>query len=114
MSITLTNSLIEHPETVISDKTDLLDNNKFLCAIFGESSDAIHPLLVSFKGDPTKVSKSKWYARPWAGDNSVLTAPENNNYFSLSTFRPNETGEYRRKKANFCGLHAVMLDDVGT
>ena len=114
MSITLTNSLIDHPETFISDKTDLLNNNKFLCAIFGESSDGIHPLLVSFKGDPTKAPKSKWYARPWTDGNSVLTAPENNNYFSLSIFRPNETGEYRRKKANFCGLRAVMLDDVGT
>jgi len=114
MSTTLTNSLIDHPETVTSDKTEVVDNDSFLRAIFGEASKNVHPLLVSFKGDPTKVSKGKWYARPWIDDNSVLTDPENNNYFSLGIFRPNETGEYRRKKANFCGLRALMLDDVGT
>ena len=37
-----------------------------------------------------------------------------NNYFSLAVFRPDEAGHYRRQKARFHGLYAVMLDDVGT
>ena len=37
-----------------------------------------------------------------------------NNYFSLAVFRPDEAGQYRRQKARFQALHAVMLDDVGS
>jgi hypothetical protein len=37
-----------------------------------------------------------------------------NNYFSLAVFRPDEAGRYRRQKARFHALHAVMLDDVGS
>lgn len=114
MNAILTDLSNEHSETVISDKTDLVDNNNFLRAVFGEALKGTHPLLVSFKGDPTKGPKSKWYARPWTGDTSMHTVCERNNYFSLGTFRPDDAGEYRRKKANFCGLYAVMLDDVGT
>jgi hypothetical protein len=37
-----------------------------------------------------------------------------NNYFSLAVFQPDDAGQYRRLKARFHALHAVMLDDIGT
>ena len=57
-----------------------------------------------------------WFGRPWQGKPEVSTSlpASANNYFSLATFRPDEAGQYRRRKARFQALHAVMLDDVGT
>ena len=37
-----------------------------------------------------------------------------NTYVSLAVFQADEGGQYRRQKARFDALHAVMLDDVGT
>ena len=61
---------------------------------------------------PRKV----WFGRPWQGNTEVSTSlpASANNYFSLAVFRPDEAGQYRRQKARFHALHAVMLDDVGT
>lgn len=36
------------------------------------------------------------------------------NHYRLATFFANESGDYRRRKANFSALYAVMLDDVGS
>lgn len=105
------NSSCEANETSKSDKTDFVDNNAFLRAIFGKQ-EKHHPLLVSFSGNPNTVAKSKWIARPWMGSSSFITSQ--NNYFSLSIFRPNDAGEYKRKKAQFQALYAIMLDDIGS
>ncbi|MGQ3890716.1 hypothetical protein [Legionella sp. CNM-4043-24] len=114
MSTALTDLANEHLETVISDKTDIVDNNNFLLSIFGEVIAGRHPLLVSFKGNPADGPKSKWTAKPWINGTSIPTIREENNYFSLGMFKPNDAGQYRRTKANFCGLYALMLDDIGT
>ena len=57
-----------------------------------------------------------WFGRPWQGstEHSASLPASANNYFSLAVFRPDEAGQYRRQKARFHALHAVMLDDVGT
>lgn len=114
MSAILTNSVSNPFETSINDKTDLTDNIRFLRAIFGEVLKDEYPILVSFKGNPTKVNKNKWYGRPWTSDDAVLNIRENNNYFSLALFRPDDAGQYRRKKSQFQALYAIMLDDIGT
>lgn len=109
----LTKFVSNEPETDKSDKTVGVSNSDFLRAIFGEHTDNAHPMLVSFKGNPKKVEKNKWTAYPWKSADLVI--PTNtNNYFSLARFTPNDAGEYRRKKAQFQGLYAIVLDDVGT
>jgi hypothetical protein len=45
---------------------------------------------------------------------AVTLPADANNYFSLAVFRPDEAGLYRRQKARFHALVAVMLDDLGT
>ncbi|NOR66696.1 MAG: hypothetical protein GQ528_04995, partial [Woeseiaceae bacterium] len=57
-----------------------------------------------------------WFGRPWQGSSDLTTdlPADVNNYFSLAVFRPDEAGKYRRQKARFHALHAVMLDDVGS
>ena len=92
-----------------------MDNNSFLSAIFGEALSHECPLIVSFAGNPTTISPKKWFGRPWTADSStVVFVAEENNYFSLARFKPDDAGQYRRRKAHFQGLYAVMLDDIGT
>ena len=74
------------------------------------------PVVVSFEGNPASVPAKVWFGRPWQGKPEVSTSlpASANNYFSLAVFRPDEAGQFRRQKARFHALHAVMLDDVGT
>ncbi|WP_197541196.1 hypothetical protein [Legionella fallonii] len=69
-------------------------------------------MIVSFKGNP--AGKQNWSAKPWNKPSELALSCEANNYFSLARFKPNENDEYRRKKAQFHELGAVMLDDVGS
>lgn len=97
-----------------SDKTVKVSNDDFLNAIFSDNLSNNRPILVSFKGNPTTVPKQKWYGRAWNSDLAIAFPDDANNYFSLACFKPNDIGEYRRIKSQFCSLHAVMLDDIGT
>ncbi len=105
-----------------TDKTDapnvtngfsVVSNGAFLAALFGSQPSDLCPVVVSFKGNPAKVAKAAWWGVAWCYG-TAAPAPEANNYFSLAAFRPDESGQYRRRKAQFNALHAVMLDDVGT
>ena len=103
-------------ETDITDETDFVGNSEFLLAVFGDELEIALPVLVSFTGNPMKVPSKFWSGRPWQGRFDMMTdlASDANNYFSLAVFKPDEAGKYRRQKARFYALHAVMLDDVGT
>ena len=83
--------------------------------MFGELVDA-RPVVVSFEGNPVSVAPKVWFGRPWQGtpDFDVSLPASANNYFSLAVFRPDEAGHFRRQKARFQALYAVMLDDIGT
>lgn len=101
-------------ETDIIGKTDLVGNGEFLLAVFGELVDA-RPVVVSFEGNPASVPPKVWFGRPWQGtpDMAVSLPASANSYFSLAVFRPDEAGHFRRQKARFQALYAVMLDDIG-
>ena len=103
-------------ETDITDETDFVGNGEFLLAVFGDELEEALPVLVSFAGNPVNVPSKFWFGRPWQGRFDMMAdlATDANNYFSLAVFKPDEAGQYRRQKARFRALHAVMLDDVGT
>jgi hypothetical protein len=103
-------------QTGKTDETDLVNNEVFLAEVFGQELADARPLLVSFIGNPLTVNRSAWFGRPWKSGNGIASAlsADANNYFSLAVFRPDEAGEYRRQKARFQALYAVMLDDVGS
>ncbi|MDD2919317.1 hypothetical protein [Rhodoferax sp.] len=107
-------------ETDTTGKTYQVSNDEFMLAVFGGGmADALgdaRPVLVSFDGNPANVPARVWAGRPWLRDADLATAlpVSANNYFSLAVFRPDEAGQYRRQKARFAALYAVMLDDVGT
>ncbi len=102
-------------QTGITDKTDLVSNEEFLQLVFGERVIA-RPVLVGFRGNPSKVSAKAWFGKAWYGteDDYACFVADANNYFSLAVFMPDELGQTRRQKARFQALHAIMLDDVGT
>ncbi len=97
-------------------ETGLVHNGDFLAAVFRHELGDARPLLVSFEGDPENVPSTAWSGRPWTGtrDDAINCAAGANNYFTLATFRPDDTGRYRPQKSRFHALYAVMLDDVGT
>ena len=110
---------VSSPDAVKTDKTgetDLVGNGEFLRTVFGHELAIAHPVVVSFEGNPASVPAKVWFGRPWQGTPEVPTSlpASANNYFSLAVFRPDEAGQFRRQKARFQALHAVMLDDVGT
>ena len=102
-----------HFKTDKTQETYPVKNNEFLRTIFRNTRSDERPILVSFSGDPTVVNSSSWFGHPW-DDSQMLLREDNNNYFSLATFLPDEVGRYRRKKAQFVALHAIMLDDIGS
>jgi DNA primase RepB-like protein len=97
-----------------TDKTDYaaISNADFINSIFGDISGIERPVVVSFAGNPGKVSKGSWSGRPWIADKTPLP-DDRNNYISFATFKPDDEGKYRRQKKHFAALHAVMLDDIG-
>ena len=103
-------------ETGITGETDLVGNGEFLLAVFGGELADARPVVVSFEGNPARTPAKVWFGRPWQGTPEVSASlpTSANNYFSLAVFRPDEAGQFRRRKAHFHSLYAVMLDDIGT
>ncbi|HJV25327.1 MAG TPA: hypothetical protein VJ673_06555 [Aromatoleum sp.] len=87
-----------------------VSNADFLDAVFHAQVEAARSRVVSFAGHPATVPPQSWGARP-ASDELVGT---HNNYFTLSSFYDDEAGHFRRTKKAFAGLHAIMLDDLGS
>lgn len=91
-------SILETDKTV---ETYIGSNYDFMREIFGMPEGDTLPLCVSFKGNPSTAS---WNCRPWDKDAPDFSN-ENNNYFTLSTYRPTEKGGYKRQKPYFHALH---------
>lgn len=106
------NNLInDHSLTNQTNETNCkVTNHDFFNAVFGSYCTDSSPVYVSFDGSPHKAHKSLWAGVRWNGQQ--LTAIKNN-YFSVSSFYPNDAN-FNRKSKNFAALHALVLDDVGT
>jgi hypothetical protein len=101
----MTKNISNKLQTDKSDKTITVSNLDFLMGIFGTNEKSANPILVSFKGNPAKVAKQKWCGYSWKNASTLNLSSDANNYFSLAIFKPNEAGEYRRKKSQFHSLH---------
>jgi len=93
----------------------IITNVEFLEAMFADLPDGAAAMTCGFAGDPHTAERGAWFARPWMfGAPLPRCGPMTNNYLAVSSFLPDpELGEYRRRKANYARLHAVMLDDLG-
>ena len=113
MQIGMTNSCAAEVETDKTAETVEVSNSDFLSAVFGQALNDTRPIVVSFEGNPNETAKAAWFGSSWA-PGGVETPANANNYFSLGVYRPDEAGRYRRRKADFVALYAIVLDDVGT
>jgi hypothetical protein len=107
-------SINNRPEkTSETGKTYTPSNAEFLGVVFKGRLGQARPLVVSFTGNPNKVSSHSWVGKVWREEqNDILHSA--NNFFSLADFMPDSEGTYRRKKEKFHQLSALMFDDVGT
>lgn len=102
-------------ETDETDETDYseISNADFLSAIFGIIEVETRPIVCNFSGNPGRRG-ANWSGRPWMDGTTDTVAANQNWYFSLAAFVRNSEGKYRRTRAQFAALSAIMLDDVGT
>ena len=99
-----------------TDETDLsvVTNADFLTELFGILKGDAHPMVCSILDDPHSTSGVSWSGNPWFPGTTSTDAADQNWYFSLARFKPDSEGKYRRRKAQFDALAAIMLDDIGT
>ena len=95
-----------------------VSNDDFLAAAFDGMDRSQHTIVASVAGDPTRpdLDRKVWGGRPWrVGDSTRQKGvrDDQNNYLTISSFRPDENGRRRRIKACFERLHCVMVDDIG-
>ena len=113
MDASLTDLVFGRTGTDKTGETGTVDNGDFMEALFGKALGDVRPMVVSFAGDPTSVKAAEWAGYHW--DSAAATLPlSSNNYFSLADFHPDEAGRWRRRKAQFATLRAIMLDDLGS
>jgi hypothetical protein len=88
-------------------------NQQFLNAMFPSLPDNASALTCSFPGDP---ADGRWWPQPWRpGMATFHLRSGTNNYACISAFYPDPaTGQYRRRKAHFAQMVALMVDDIGT
>lgn len=86
----------------------------FLEAMFVDLPDGAAAMTCAFAGDPQCATRAHWFARPWTFGDPITARATTNNYVAVSSFLPDPVlAQYRRRKATFARLHAVMLDDLG-
>ncbi len=96
-----------------------ITNEDFLKSVFYKLPEGAAATVCFFPGDPrdtTGKRQYKWASKDWPrpGYDPQFFRADNNNYAAVSSFYPDSTGKVRRKKEQFAGMHAVMIDDVGT
>ncbi len=92
---------------MIQQPTDL----EFLTAIFKENTAFAY--ITGFPDDPSNITNDRRQIC-WGGGYAKDTClyPDQNNYFTISVFNPDETGKARRRKALFMATYVIVADDV--
>lgn len=69
-------------------------------------------IFCAFDDDPNTHDIKKWRPRVYTPGKTKFL-PFRNNYFCVSSMKPNEKGEYRRRKENFGHGLCLLIDDIG-
>ena len=85
----------------------------FLSAAFPNKPDGAMPWVAGFDCNPYHI-KAKWKGQPVDRHIPDFIADNANCYVAVSSFNPAPDGSWHRRKAQFAGLHILMIDDVGT
>lgn len=98
------------PPSADTCKTCKTCNPDFLAAVHHTLPEGARPGVASFPGNPNKPPKGAWLTHPAGGK----LPDEANNYFTLSSYYNDLSGDFKRTKNTFAALSAIFLDDVGT
>lgn len=91
-----------------------MTNAEFIRLMFSGRPAGAAPWVTAFRSAPAEAEHGEWAGWAVRQASAVPTSEADNTYVAVSTFRPDETGRYRRRKAQFVAMHAVMIDDIGT
>jgi hypothetical protein len=74
------------PNSIKTGKTNetyTVGNEEFLLVVFGREQAEARPFMVSFTGNPLRVSSKAWFGRSWQGDldSTIDLLSTNKNYF---------------------------------
>lgn len=86
-----------------------ITNHDVLAAIFHTVPQDSHIAVCSKSGDP---AQGGWSAQQYQIDQSFDATV--NHYFNCASFKLNNKNNVSAKKEYFAGLHAIVLDDVGS
>lgn len=90
-----------------------MTNIQFINMMFDNRAPSALPWVTGFTSAPGDASRGEWAGWP-ARNARDVPAGSMNTYATVSTFLRGEDGRYRRRKALFAAMHAIMVDDVGT
>lgn len=91
-----------------------MTNAEFVALMFATRQRGSAPWVAAFRSAPGDADRRDWCGWPVRREYSIPSSQTDNNYVVVSAFWPDENGRYRRRKAQFASLHAVMVDDIGT
>lgn len=88
-------------------------NADFMRAAFPDLPLSAAPWVTGFPGCPYAAPRESWAGWNVRRGRPLGLNPLWNNYLVVSSFRPDENGRIRRRKAQFAALHLVMVNDIG-
>jgi len=92
---------------------DGITNSVVLAELFKGMGPEERAILCSVKGNPSEAAPMSWSPVPWKGGECPLHH-DRNNYVAISSFREDEEGRFKRRKAQFSRTWCIMIDDVNT
>lgn len=87
-----------------------ISNAQFLAAIFPQLGPDESLWVCTFTDPPS--STTNWAGYAVSSTAKAPSKPRSNTYFCVSSLRPNDAHELRRRLENFSRLHVVVLDDT--
>ena len=90
-----------------------ISNKTFLKIIFGKEWQQAH--VTAFHDDPSNILKDRrgiCWGGGLASNRLAGFSSEQNQYFTISTFNPDDSGKARRKKSLFDATFVIVADDV--
>lgn len=96
----------EIEKNIMEHKGYEITNDEFLRTIFGEYTDDQHAVLICSREN----LKSSWVSHPWKKGRTRFSRSEDN-YFTVSLFKPNEEGRYTRNAELVTATCCIVLDD---
>lgn len=98
--------ITEIEKNIMEHKDYKITNDEFLRTIFGEYTDDQHAVLICSREN----LKSSWGSHPWKKGRTRFSRSEDN-YFTVSLFKPNEEGRYTRNAELVTATCCIVLDD---